>query len=161
MYGAISQLVHALLSPEKGKYRGVVLVEYPRKGLYAIGFVTGLAEGELQEKTGDRVLNVLIPTTPNPTSGWYVLVPEREAMSLDMSVEEAFKVIISGGMVVPDRQAPGELQGRIGFGDAASLKGLSINCPLTHRRRSGETESSRLIARRATTTRSSRRSRRE
>ena len=110
VYGAISQLVHALLSPEKGKYRGVVLVEYPRKGLYAIGFVTGLAEGELQEKTGDRVLNVLIPTTPNPTSGWYVLVPEREAMSLDMSVEEAFKVIISGGMVVPDRQAPGELQ---------------------------------------------------
>lgn len=108
IHGAVSQLMEALLSPDKGKYRGVVLIEYPRKGLYSLGFVTGLTEGELQARTGDRVMNVFIPTTPNPTSGWYVLIPEKDATPLDMSVEDAFKVIISGGMVIPELRTRGD-----------------------------------------------------
>ncbi|MGH7822578.1 MAG: DUF502 domain-containing protein [Candidatus Binatia bacterium] len=102
IYGAVQQLVEALFSQDKSKYRRVVLIEYPRKGVYSLGLVTGVSEGEVQERTGERVINVFIPTTPNPTSGWYVLVPEQDAITLDMSVEDAFKLIISGGMVVPE-----------------------------------------------------------
>lgn len=103
IYGAVQQLLNALFSDDKSRYRRVVLIEYPRKGIYSLAFVTGVSEGEVQERTGERVINVFIPTTPNPTSGWYILVPEREAIDLEMSVEDAFKLIISGGMLVPDR----------------------------------------------------------
>lgn len=101
IYAAAQQLAQALFSPDKNAYRRVVLIEYPRKGIYSLGFVTGVSEGEVQERTGERVINVFLPTTPNPTSGWYILVPEKDAVPLDMSVEDAFKLIVSGGMVVP------------------------------------------------------------
>jgi uncharacterized membrane protein len=106
IYAAAQQLVQALFSPDRSLYRRVVLIEYPRKGIYSLGLVTGVSEGEVQERTGERVINVFLPTTPNPTSGWYILVPEKDAVTLDMSVEDAFKLIISGGMVVP-RHLPG------------------------------------------------------
>ncbi|MGH7859420.1 MAG: DUF502 domain-containing protein, partial [Candidatus Binatia bacterium] len=108
IYGAVQQLLEALFSQDKSKYRRVVLIEYPRKGVYCLGLVTGVSEGEVQDRTGERVINVFIPTTPNPTSGWYALVPEKDAITLDMSVEDAFKLIISGGMVVP-KQPPQEV----------------------------------------------------
>jgi uncharacterized membrane protein len=101
IYAAAQQLVQALFSPDRSLYRRVVLIEYPRKGIYSLGLVTGVSAGEVQERTGERVINVFLPTTPNPTSGWYILVPEKDAVTLDMSVEDAFKLIISGGMVVP------------------------------------------------------------
>jgi uncharacterized membrane protein len=80
----------------------VVLIEYPRKGIFVIGFLTGECRGEVQEKTAAKVINVFVPTTPNPTSGMLVLIPEEEIIYLDMTVEEGLKLIVSAGMVVPD-----------------------------------------------------------
>ncbi|MDW7652407.1 MAG: DUF502 domain-containing protein, partial [Bacillota bacterium] len=79
----------------------VAMLEYPRPGIYAIGFVTGKGAGEVQEKTSQEVVSVFLPTTPNPTSGFLLLVPREELVPLEMSVEEALKLIISGGVVVP------------------------------------------------------------
>jgi uncharacterized membrane protein len=106
IYKAVKQLVDAIFSQDKSSFRRVVLIEYPRKGIYSLGLVTGVSEGEIQDLTQERVINVFIPTTPNPTSGWYILVPEKDAVTLEMSVEEAFKLIISGGMVVPAARSP-------------------------------------------------------
>ncbi|MFQ6136593.1 MAG: DUF502 domain-containing protein [Candidatus Hydrothermarchaeales archaeon] len=77
--------------------RGVVLVEYPRKGIYSIGLTTAVSVDEIQEKTKERVINVFIPTSPNPTSGMLILVPESSVIPLDMTAEEGLKLIISGG----------------------------------------------------------------
>ncbi len=104
VYLAVKRLVEAVLSPQHENFRRVVLIEYPRKGVYAIGLLTGVTEGEVQERTAARVLNIFVPTTPNPTSGYYVLVPEEDVISLDMSVEEAFKLIMSGGIVTPEKR---------------------------------------------------------
>ena len=77
------------------------MVEFPRKGAYSIGFQTGVSRGEVQDKTAKRVVNVFVPTTPNPTSGFFIMVAEEEVIPLSMSVEDAFKLIISGGIVSP------------------------------------------------------------
>jgi uncharacterized membrane protein len=82
-------------------FQRVVLIEYPRRGIYAVAFVTGVASGEVQDKTQERVLNVFLPTTPNPTSGFLLLIPETDVIALSMSVEDAFKLIMSGGIVTP------------------------------------------------------------
>jgi uncharacterized membrane protein len=105
VYAAVKRLVEAILLPAHPDFRRVVLVEYPRKGVYAIGLMTGVTEGEVQERTTARVINVFVPTTPNPTSGYYVLVPEAEVIYLKMTVEEAFKLVMSGGIVTPERAA--------------------------------------------------------
>ncbi len=101
IYQALKQIVHAMMSTKGESFKRVVLVEFPRKGLYTVAFVTGIASGEVQEKTQERCINLFIPTTPNPTSGFYMMVSEREVIRLDMSVEEAFKLIMSGGIVTP------------------------------------------------------------
>ncbi len=102
LYAAIKQLLLSISSRKEGRFRKVVLVEFPRKGLYSIGFITGKAVGELQDKTKETVYNVFLPTTPNPTSGFFIMVPENEFTELSISVEDAFKIIISGGMVTPE-----------------------------------------------------------
>lgn len=107
VYSAVRQLAMAIFSDATRSFRSVVMIEYPRAGLWALGFVTGIAEGEVQQRTQERVVNVFIPTTPNPTSGWYVLVPEKDVITLDMTVEQAFKLIVSGGIVVPEHPLPG------------------------------------------------------
>jgi len=101
IYQAIKQIVQTMVSKEGQSFKKVVLVEFPREGLFTAAFVTGTATGELREKTGGRCLNLFVPTTPNPTSGYYLIVPEESATALEMSVEEAFKLIISGGMISP------------------------------------------------------------
>ncbi len=101
IYQAIKQIVQTMVSKEGQSFKKVVLVEFPREGLYTVAFVTGTTTGELREKTGGRCINLFIPTTPNPTSGYYIIVPEDSVTSLEMSVEEAFKLIISGGMIAP------------------------------------------------------------
>lgn len=121
IYKAVKQLVDAIFSQDKSSFRRVVLIEYPRKGIYSLGLVTGVSQGEVQERTGERVINVFIPTTPNPTSGWYILVPEKDAVTLEMSVEEAFKLIISGGMVVPTPRSPLESREPSATGDPVVL----------------------------------------
>lgn len=104
IYGAIKEMSHAFLGQSKNIFTRVVLVEFPRKGIYAIGFVTSEGKGEVQDKTIEKVINVFVPTTPNPTSGFLLLVPESEMIKLDMSVEEGLKLVISGGIVpLPER----------------------------------------------------------
>lgn len=102
IYVAVKQLIEQIISPSSDRFRRAVLVQYPRKGIYSIGFVTGRTTGIVQSKTPENVLNVFIPTTPNPTSGYYLLVPEEEAVPLDLNVEQAFKLIVSAGMVGSD-----------------------------------------------------------
>jgi len=102
IYNALKQFVDAVFSDRGQSFKKAVLIEYPRKGLYSIAFVTGVSRGEVQTKTSQRCVNVFIPTTPNPTSGFYIMVPEGDMIGLDMTVEEAFTLIISGGIVSPE-----------------------------------------------------------
>lgn len=104
VYSATKEISQAFLGQSKGIFTRVVLVDFPRKGVYAIGFVTSEGKGEVQDKTLERVINVFVPTTPNPTSGFLLLVPEKELINLDMSIDEGLKLVISGGIVpLPDR----------------------------------------------------------
>lgn len=100
VYTAVQKLVESIFGQDQTG-RQVVLIEYPRKGIYTVGFATGLAAGELEKGGGEQLVNVFVPTTPNPTAGFYLLVPESEVRALAMSPEEAFKLIISGGMIRP------------------------------------------------------------
>lgn len=101
VYTLFKQVADTLFVGDRQGFRKVVLIEYPRKGIWTIAFMTGLSSGELPRQIGRRVINVFVPTTPNPTSGFYLLVPEEDAKVLEMSVEDAFKLIVSGGMVTP------------------------------------------------------------
>src|ERR1022692_778229 len=90
-----------MLSGRKTMFQRVVLVEFPRPGVYSIGFVTSETAGETQVKTKEEVINVFVPTTPNPTSGFLILVPRQQLIDLKMTVAEGMKLVISGGTVVP------------------------------------------------------------
>jgi uncharacterized membrane protein len=103
VYSIVQQVTTAFIQ-DRSSFKKVVLVEYPRKGLFTMGFLTGESQGEIQEKTYKECANVFLPTTPNPTSGWLVLVPKEDVILLDMSVEQGLKYIISGGVVVPRDQ---------------------------------------------------------
>ena len=105
VYFGIKQIVDAFSLQGKQVFNKVVLVEYPRQGVYVLGFVTGECKGEVQERTSARLINVFIPTTPNPTSGMLVLIPDNEIIYLNMSVEEGLKLIVSAGVFVPDYPA--------------------------------------------------------
>lgn len=100
VYTSVQKLVESIFGHEESD-RHVVLIEYPRKGIYTVGFATGFAGGELEFRANERLVNVFVPTTPNPTAGFYLLVPEKEVVRLDMTPEEAFKLIVSGGMIKP------------------------------------------------------------
>ncbi len=104
IYSSVKQLLQAFFFQNSDAFQRVALLEYPRRGIYVLGFITGESKGEAQEKTNKKMINVFIPTTPNPTSGFYVLVPEEDLTVLDMSIEDAFKLIISGGLVSPNDQ---------------------------------------------------------
>ena len=101
IYSLFRQVTDTILIKDKSGFRKVVLIEYPRRGLWSIGFITGISEGELQQVTPHRLVNVFVPTAPLPTSGFYVLVPADELLELQMSVDDAFKLVVSGGMVTP------------------------------------------------------------
>lgn len=114
VYGATKQIVETLLAQQSTAFRSVVLVEYPRIGVWSLGFITGTTEGEVQELTEDEVLNVFVPTTPNPTSGYLVFVPRSDVVFLAMSAEEGIKMVVSGGILTPpDRRPPAERGKRI------------------------------------------------
>ena len=102
IYSAIKQVNEAFSPSNKSSFKQVVLVEFPRPGSYSVGFLTGEDHKEVQQKTREHVLSVFVPTTPNPTSGFLVLVPEHEITKLDMSVAEGIKFIISLGAIAPD-----------------------------------------------------------
>jgi uncharacterized membrane protein len=101
VYKTLKQLLETLLKDSGNKFRRVVLVEYPRRGIWALAFVTGTLDSEIQAQMPQGMLNLFIPTTPNPTTGWYAVVPEKDVVDLAMSIEDAFKVVVSGGIVNP------------------------------------------------------------
>ncbi|MGK7925798.1 MAG: DUF502 domain-containing protein [Spirulina sp.] len=101
VYKTLKQILETLFRDSKSKFRRVVMVEYPRQGVWSLGFVTGQLTEPLQVHLSQPMLSVFIPTTPNPTSGWYAIIPEAEAIDLPISIEDAFKVLISGGIVAP------------------------------------------------------------
>ena len=101
LYKAIKQISDNMFMDQRKSFKKVVLVEFPRKGIYTIGFVTGVPSLEVQKKTGQNSISVFIPTTPNPTSGYLVIVPEEELVQMEMSVEEALTFIISVGIITP------------------------------------------------------------
>ena len=105
VYKTLKQILETLLRDSKNKFRRVVMLEYPRKGVWTLGFVTGKVSSQLQSHLSGNMISVFIPTTPNPTSGWYAIVPENEAIDVAISIEDAFKVLISGGIVSPDTPA--------------------------------------------------------
>jgi uncharacterized membrane protein len=82
-------------------FREVVMFEYPRPGIWVIGFVSGTTQGEVQRRLAEDVVNVFLPTTPNPTSGFLLFVPRRDLVFLEMTIEEAIKMVVSAGMVTP------------------------------------------------------------
>ena len=96
IYSAVGQLTESF-AQTKGTKKSVVLIEYPRKGLWAVGFATKDNEGEISKKTNEQLVNVFVPTTPNPTSGFLLMVPKKDIVYLDMSFEEASKFIVSAG----------------------------------------------------------------
>ena len=99
IYGAIRQLLESLFQSTGRNFQRVILIEFPRPGIYAIAFITGKTKSEILTKTGKKLLNVFLPHTPNPTTGFFIMVPEEDVIELDMSVEEAFKLILSGGII--------------------------------------------------------------
>ena len=101
IYQAIKKISDSMFMDKRSSFKKVVLVEFPRKGVYTIGFVTGVPSGEIRKKAGQNCISVFLPTTPNPTSGYLIIVPEDELVPMDMSVEEALTFIISVGIVTP------------------------------------------------------------
>jgi uncharacterized membrane protein len=102
LYGAVKQIVETIMASQSTAFRDVVMLEYPRRGTWCIGFVTGKSEGEVQDLTDDETINVFVPTTPNPTSGFLLFVPRQDLKFLDMSVEEGVKLVVSAGIISPD-----------------------------------------------------------
>ena len=105
IYGAIKQ-VNDAFSGNKHSFKTVVLVEFPREGIYSIGFITSEQRDEVQQKTREKVVCVFVPTTPNPTSGFLILVPEEKVTKLDMSVADGIKYIVSLGSLSPEYTQP-------------------------------------------------------
>ena len=101
VYGALKQIFETVLKTSSKSFREVVLIEYPRKGIWAIGFITGDTKGEVQTSLKEEIVNVFLPTTPNPTSGFLLFVPRKDLKVLNMNVEEGIKMVISGGIVTP------------------------------------------------------------
>ena len=105
IYGALKQVLETVLSQSSNSFRQAVLVEYPRRGIWTMAFVTGDTEGEVAERLDDEMINIYVPTTPNPTSGFLLMVPRRDLIFLDMPVEDAAKYIISIGVIAPEVKA--------------------------------------------------------
>lgn len=101
VYGALKQIFETVLKTSSKSFREVVLIEYPRKGIWAIGFITGDTKGEVQTRLKEDIVNVFLPTTPNPTSGFLLFLPRKDLKILNMNVEEGIKMVISGGIVTP------------------------------------------------------------
>jgi len=104
IYPSAKQVVDLLLSPKEIAFKRVVLVEYPRPGVYVLGFITAEGMAETHQRTGKELMHIFIPYSPVPMTGMLVLVPREEVMELNLSVDEGVKLIVSGGVLIPDRQ---------------------------------------------------------
>ena len=106
LYNGIKQIIETVVSQSNSSFDKACLVEYPRKGIWAVAFISTKSSGELLTKTGQEAMtSIFLPTTPNPTSGFLLFVPTKDVIELDMSVEEAAKLVISAGLVMPDKNA--------------------------------------------------------
>jgi len=103
IYSATRQIIDTFQSPTGSNFKKVVLVEYPRKGIYSIGFVTKESSNFYNSKIGKKCSNVFIPTTPNPTSGFILIIPNEDLVELDLTVEEGVKFVISAGLLSPEK----------------------------------------------------------
>ncbi len=108
IYSGVKQIAETVFAQSERSFEKAVLIQYPRKGIWAIGFISTEARGEVAEKaeTGGGLLSVFVPTTPNPTSGFLLFFPEEDVIELDMSVEDAAKLVISAGLVYPNPKDP-------------------------------------------------------
>ena len=106
IYSATRQFLETFSGDKTKAFSKVVLFQYPREGLWTVGLLTSDTKGEVRQKSGRDMVSVFVPTTPNPTSGWLIFVPVEDIQELEMSVDDAFKMIISGGVLTPP--APGE-----------------------------------------------------
>jgi uncharacterized membrane protein len=109
VYITVKQIGESVFSDKSALFKRAVLVQWPRQGMYALAFVTHTPGGELQEKVGSPVVTIFLPTTPNPTSGFFLVVPEKDTVDLSMSVEDAIKLIVSSGLVGPKSVARTEV----------------------------------------------------
>lgn len=133
VYGAVKQITASLFADASQSFREVVLVEYPRRGLWMLAFVTGETPREFKAKAGEDLINIYVPTTPNPTSGFYIMVPPQDVKRLDIPVEVGLKMILSAGVVNPlddpveaERMAD-ELQQQGATIDRDSISGAADN----------------------------------
>ncbi|SCA54810.1 conserved hypothetical protein [Candidatus Terasakiella magnetica] len=110
IYSATKQIFETVLAQKSQAFREAVMIEYPRRGIWAIGFITGTTKGEVQNLTEESCVNIFLPTTPNPTSGFLLFVPKKDLIPLNMSVEQAVKMVISGGIVTPPDTRPQDVQ---------------------------------------------------
>lgn len=101
IYIALRQIFEAIFAEKREVFKDVVLFEYPRPGMYSIGFITQDTRGEIQEKLPEDTYSIFLPTTPNPTSGYLLFIPKEDTIMLTLTVEEALKLIISGGAITP------------------------------------------------------------
>lgn len=106
VYSAVKQILETVLAQQSTAFREAVMIEYPRRGMWAIAFITGRTQGEVQNLTEEETVNIFLPTTPNPTSGFLLFVPKKDLIPLTMTVEEAIKMVISGGIVTPPDRRP-------------------------------------------------------
>jgi uncharacterized membrane protein len=111
IYSATKQVNDALASGNKNSFKTVVLVQFPRAGMYSVGFITSEQNDEMQAKTGEKVVGVFVPTTPNPTSGFLILVPEAQLIKLEMTVADAIKYIVSLGSISQEYTPVAEKRG--------------------------------------------------
>ena len=103
VYSLLKQIFETVFSSKTQAFKKVVMLEYPRKGIWILGLVSADLSGEIADKLPEDMVNVFIPTTPNPTSGFLIFVPRKDVIEMDMSVEEAIKFIVSGGLVEPKK----------------------------------------------------------
>jgi len=101
IYNALKKISSTVLNTSSESFRKAFLIQYPSKGIWVVAFQSGDYKGEIESIIGEDVINLFVPTTPNPTSGFFVIVPKKDAIELKMSVEEAFKLVISAGVVTP------------------------------------------------------------
>jgi uncharacterized membrane protein len=102
VYKVLKKVSDAVFNSSTESFRKAFLIQYPSKGIWVIAFQSGDYKGEAESIIGEEMINLFVPTTPNPTSGFFVMMPIKDAFELDMSVEEAFKIVISAGVVTPD-----------------------------------------------------------
>ena len=102
IYNALKKISSTVLNTSSESFRKAFLIQYPSKGIWVIAFQSGDYKGEVESIIGKDVINLFVPTTPNPTSGFFVMIPKKDAVELQMSVEEAFKLVISAGVVTPE-----------------------------------------------------------